>query len=338
MKPFSQNANFVLTLFLALLLGACSPQQSQSEKTGSSDKPTAFRVALITPSSVNDSGWSAMAYEGLLGIKEELGAEIENVVASTAQEIRDAMRSYAQKGVNLIIGHGYEYNQHGIDIGKAFPNTVFASSSGDQTAENVCTFRFALEEGMFLIGYCAGRMTKTGIVGMVGGPEVPSIASTFDAFETGVKLAKPDARVLVAYTGSNDAVFKAKQQTLAFIDQGADFIVHQANAAAQAVFEACRERGILAFGTNSDQSSAAPDVVLGSAVIYAKPVFIELAREVKEGKFQAGVRTRGMMDGAVQVVWNESLKSRISEVILNEIETLSQEIKEGQFKVPMRKF
>jgi basic membrane protein A len=326
---------WIVLIGVAGLLAGCSGEKASP--VGDGAKKT-LKVALITPSPVNDSGWSAMAYRGLEGIRDELKAEVQNVVASTPQDIKDAMRSYAQKGFDLVIGHGYEYNVIGMEVGKDFPNTVFVSSSGDKTATNVGTFRFYLEQAMYVLGSVAAKMSKSGVLGMVGGPNVPSIESTFQAFEAGAKQARGDIRVLKAYTNSNDDVGAAKQQTLAFIDQGADFIIHQANAAAQGVFEACKERHVLALGTNSDQTSAAPDTVLASAVIEAKPVFIELAREVQEGHFKTGVRLRGMADGAISIAWNPGLMSRVTPDVKAMADDLAKRITAGEVTVPKLEF
>lgn len=320
---------------VSLLLASCSNQPQQVPLVES--RPT-FKVALITPGPVNDSGWSALAYRGLAAIQKELGAEIQNVVASSPQDIKDAMRSYAQKGFDLVIGHGYEYNALGLEVAKDFPKTIFVSSSGDKTAANVGVFRFYLEQGTYVLGMVGAKMSKTGVLGMVGGPNVPSIESTFLAFEAGARAVRPDIRVLKAYTNSNSDVGAAKQQTLAFIDQKADFIIHQANAAAGGVFEACKERGVLAFGTNSDQAKAAPDTVLASAVIDAEPVFVELAREIKEGKYVAGVRPRGMKDAAIRIVWNPKLLNRAPGDVRKMVDDTVAKIAAGELDVPKLNF
>ncbi len=334
-----------IPIALFALACGCTGSNKTPTPTGSPEESGAqppvegtLKVALLTPSAVNDSGWSALAYNGLQAIKTELGAETKNAVASTPQEIKDLMRSYGQQNFHLVIGHGYEYNQHGIDIGKDFPGTIFVSSSGDNIAANVGCFRFYLEQGMYVLGAVAAKLSKTGVVAMIGGPEVPSIASTFDGFEQGAKDTRKDIKVLRTFTGSNDDVGKAKAQTLAAIDQGADFVIHQANAAAQGVFEACRERGVLAFGTNSDQAAAAPDVVLASAVIVAEPVFVRLAKAVKEGTYVPEVELVGMTEGAVTVIWNPALLTRVPEDVRGIAHQLSQSILAGETKVTKREF
>lgn len=329
-----QNILLAFSLVGLGAVGGCA----RTSDSDAAQSEASFKVALLTPSSVNDSGGSAMAYEGLMGIKDELGAQINDVVAVSPQERRDAMRSFAQKEFQLVIGHGYEYNQDGIEVGKDFPNTVFVSSSGSQVSSNVGTFRFYLEQGMYVLGAVAAKMSATGVLGMVGGPEVPSIDSTFMAFEAGAKKQRPDIKVLKAYTGSNDDVNKAKQQTLAFIDQGADFIIHQANAAAGGVFEACTERVVFALGTNSDQSSAAPDTVLASAAIVAKPAFVQLAKDIRAGGYRGEVRLVGMDVGAITIKWNPALLSKVPSEVRELARSLEEQIKTGALTVPKQEF
>lgn len=331
-------ALFALAGTLAILAGCTGGSGATDASAETQPDDDTLKVALITPTSVNDSGWSALAYRGLEAIRVNLGAEVSSVVASTPADIEDAMRSFAQKGFDLVIGHGYEYNQHGIKIGKEFPNTVFVSSSGDQTAMNVGAFRFYLEQGTYLLGILAAKMSKSGVIGMVGGPNVPSIESTFQAFEAGAKAERPDITVLKAYTGSNDDIGAAKQQTLAFINRGADVIIHQANAAASGVFEACRERKVWALGTNSDQSSVAPDVVLGSAVIRAETVFTDLAARVRDGKYAGTVELVGVKEGAINVVLNPELLGKIPKEYQDFLTKKFAEIMNGELVVPKLEF
>jgi basic membrane lipoprotein Med (substrate-binding protein (PBP1-ABC) superfamily) len=145
-------------LFLALVVG-CSGGVKDGAGSAKVEDDGVFKVALLTPGSISDSGWNALAYEGLMAIQLELGCEVDNREATDAQ-IKDAMRSYAQKDYDLILGHGYEYNAPGVETAALFPSSVFVSSSGGKTAPNAGAFRFYLEQGFFLAGYMAGSMSR----------------------------------------------------------------------------------------------------------------------------------------------------------------------------------
>ncbi len=331
---------FLWFTVLALALVGCTGGGGGSTTTSSPAAQPAdagFKVALLTPGPVSDAGWSAMAYRGLQAIEKELGAEVNNQQATDAQ-IRDAMRSYAQKGYRLVIGHGFEYNGPGVEVAKDFPNTVFVSSSGAGSSANAGAIRFGLEEGFYLAGMAAALTSKTGRLAMIGGPDVPSIRSTFKAFKAGAEAAKPGIQVSDSFTGKNDDIAAARQATLAALGQGADVVIHQANAAAQGVFDAAKEKGALAFGANLDQNDNPSGVVLASAVIVAEPAFVALARSVKDGSYKGGVQLMAMKDGAIDFVWNPALASRVPPGVAARIDQAKADIKAGKLAVPMDQF
>lgn len=320
--------------------GSTSPTDSSSSSSAPS-APTAegtpFKVALLTPGPVSDAGWNAMAMEGLSAIKEELGAEVSNQEALDAK-IPDAMKSYAQQGFNMVIGHGFEYNEPGHEIAADFPKTVFVSSSGAKSSANSGAIRFYLEQGFYVAGAVSALTSKTGKIAMIGGPDVPSIKSTFRAFEAGAKAAKPSIQVSEVFTGDGQDVAKAKQAALTAIAAGADVLVHQANAAAQGVFDAAKEKNVLAVGANLNQNENPSGVVFCSAIISAKPAFLALAKEVKEGAYKGGVKLFGMQEGAIDFVWNDALKAKVPEAAQKKAESLLADIKSGKLTVPKDEF
>lgn len=325
-----------LALGCLVTIAGCSGAKDEPDPAQTAAAESKLKVALLTPSPISDAGWSAMAYEGLKAVEKELGAEVRNQEAKSAQ-IPDAMRSYAQKGFRIVFGHGYEYNEPSIRVAKDFPETVFVSSSGGHTADNVGAFRFALEEGFFLAGMAAAKLSKSGAVGMVGGDDVPSIRSTFKAFAAGAWSVNPEIKVREVFTGSGSDSAAAKRATLQLIEEGADCIIHQANAAAKGVFDACEEKGVMAFGANSDQNSVSPAIV-ASAVIVAGPAFLELAREVQSGNYKGRIQLMQMGSGAIDFVWNPLWTERIPAEVLDLIAKSKADISAAKLSVPMDEF
>lgn len=296
-----------------------------------------MKVALLTPGSVSDSGWNAMAYEGLQAIQQEMDAQVNNETA-TGAEIRDAMRSYAQDGYHLIIGHGFEYNEPAVEIAPNFPETVFVSSSGAETAANAGAFRFYLEQGFYLAGMLAGRQTESDVVAMIGGDDVPSIRSTFEAFRAGAEAVNSDVEVIESFTGSGSDVTAAKQATLQAINAGADFVIHQANESAQGVFSAAEEQGVKAFGANLNQNRNPTGVVIASPIIVAEPAFLELARQRQAGEYTGTVQLMGMESGAIDFVIRPDYLSSLPQDVRERLETARQQIESGELEVPKREF
>jgi basic membrane lipoprotein Med (substrate-binding protein (PBP1-ABC) superfamily) len=323
----------LLLLCAAVAFSGCSPKKSED----SAEKLGDFKVALITPGPISDAGWNAMAFEGLRAIEQELDATVSNQEAKGAQ-IRDALRSYAQKDYKLVFGHGFEYNEPAVEVAKDFPETVFISSSGGETAPNAGAFRFYLEQGFYLCGYMAGLMSESGVVAMVGGDDVPSIRSTFKGFRAGAMAANPDIQVREVFTGNGTDSAAAKQATLQAIAAGADFVIHQANNAAQGVFGACREKGVFAFGANLDQNANESGIVIASAVINAKPAFLELAKEVKAGRYVGKISLMGMDVGAIGFVPNPVLADKVPAEVKAKLQQVEADIKSGKLTVPKDEF
>jgi basic membrane lipoprotein Med (substrate-binding protein (PBP1-ABC) superfamily) len=278
-----------------------------------------------------------MAYGGLKSIESEMSATVSNQEAGGAK-IKDAMRSYAQQGYKLVFGHGFEYNEPAIEVAKDFPDTVFVSSSGGKTAPNVGAFRFYLEQGFYVAGYLAGLSSKSSVVAMIGGDDVPSIRSTFKAFKAGALFANPKTVVKEIFTGSGQDDAKAKLATLTAIQEGADFVIHQANAAADGVFAACKEKGVWAFGANLDQNTDPSGIIIGSAVINAKPAILKLAQRVASGSFKGEIVLMGMEDDAIDFILNGEKTATLPEGVVEKVIKLRDDIKAGVKIVPKDDF
>lgn len=296
-----------------------------------------FQVALLTPGPISDAGWNAGAYEGLKEIEAKLGAKVSHVQVKTPSEFEEQFRAYGAKGYALCFGHGFEFQDAAARVAHDYPGTVFVTTSGSRTAENLAPIVFEMEQATYLCGLVAGRMSKSARAGMVGGVEIPSIKSTFVAFEAGLKAGNPGARATPVFTGSFEDVAGAKTAALALVDQGCDFLFQNADAAALGVFRAATERGVWAFGANQDQNALAPSV-LASAVLDLPRAFVETARAVKERRFTGKPMRYGLESGVVSFVWNPAVLGRVPAPVIDEVKRTAQLIETGRLVVPRGNF
>ncbi|HEX8169823.1 MAG TPA: BMP family protein, partial [Thermoanaerobaculia bacterium] len=267
-------------------------------------------------------------------IKQQLGAEVSNQETKTPAEIEEGFRSYGQKQFDLAFGHGFEFQDAAKKAGAQYPHTVFVTTSGNTVAQNVAPMRFELEEATYLLGVIAARESKTGKAGLVGGINLPSIASTFLAFKAGAQSVNPKFEVKEIYTGNFDDLGAAKVATLSLINAGCDFIFHQANEAGRGVFQACSERRVRCFGSNKNQNDLAPDVIVASAVVDIPGAFLRMARTVQAKQFKPEIQYFGMKDGIVTLEWNDKLKATLKPDTVAEVARLEQQIKDKTLKVP----
>ncbi|HEY6394782.1 MAG TPA: BMP family protein [Candidatus Binataceae bacterium] len=298
------------------------------------DSSVRFRVALLTPGPVSDAGWNAAAFDGLQLIKKIPDTETAQVQTTSPADFEDAFRDFASRGFNLIFAHGFEYTDTALKVAKLFPKTIFVVTSGSGSSENVASLTFKTEEAAYVEGVIAGGMTRTGIAGAVGGIELPAVKVTFDGFRRGLVSVRPDARLLVSFIGNFEDVGSAKEAALAQVSRGADFLVHNADAAGLGVFQAASQAHIYAFGSNRNQNDVAPDAILASGVADIPKAFVEIANEVRDGRFHPAMIEFGMKEGMVGVVFNPVLVSKIPAAVMDRVRQAERDIIADRIAMP----
>jgi basic membrane lipoprotein Med (substrate-binding protein (PBP1-ABC) superfamily) len=310
-------------------MGACASKDSATG--GKATK--AFRVALLTPGPISDQSWNGGAYAGLMRIKDSLGASVSQIQTKTPAEFEEQFRQYGSQGYNLVFGHGFEYQDAAKRVGPEFPKTIFITTSGSTSGANVAGIEFAFADASYLAGMVAGSITKSNILGVIGGSELPPVKESFAAFQEGARSVNPKVVVLTSYIGNWDDVSAGKEQALAQIARGADIIFQNADAAGLGVFQAAREtKKALVVGSNSNQNAVAPDVTIGSVVIDLPHAFLTVAREVKEGRFQPRVIRLGTSSDVVSLVLNPALSSSIPLNVQGAVDSTRAAMHAGRFK------
>lgn len=327
---------YLFTLIFLAVLSVWQPHTALG-------KDSEFKVALLTPGSISDAGWNALAYDGLKAIERELGAKISHIESRTPADQEEHFWSYGADGYDLVFGHGYEFQDAAKAVGPEFPDTVFITTSGSTILDNVAPVVFELEEATYLLGVIAGMMTTSDKIGVIGGQNIPSINSTFMAFEGGVKSVNPKAEVRRSYVGDWENIGKAKELALAQINEGIDLIFHNADAAGRGVFDAAETNQksgnmVYCFGSNRDQSKVSPTTILANAVISPK-AFVQVAQAVKDGTFKAQSLPMKMSDDeAISLVYNPKLLDKIPADVKQKVEDVKKQILAKALEVPRIKF
>lgn len=267
-----------------LLLAGCAGGDAKVQATQE------FRVALLTPGPISDQSWNAAAHTGLLNIRDSLGATVRHVQTRTPAEFEENFRQYGAQGFTLVFGHGFEFQDAAQRVGPEYPRTTFVTTGGTGTGPNIAAMSFAFDEPSYLAGIAAAAVSRTGVLAVIGGTELPPVRASFDAFTAGARSVNPAIAVLTAYIGNWDDAGAGKEQTLALIARRADVIFQNADAAGLGIFQAVREaRNVWVIGSNADQNGIAPAVTLGSVVIDVPRAFFLIADEVKSGQFEPRV-------------------------------------------------
>ena len=308
MKKFA----WFLTLLLALsvVLSACgTPAATQApapvateapaqptEAPAVTEAPAAtqasaaepFKVAVVMPSAKNDLAFSQSMYDALLRVQEEMGADQFQFVFSENMFVVDdaaaAIRDYASQGYNLIIAHGSQYGSSLQEIAPDFPETSFAWGTTVDTfgQPNIFAYEAASQEGGFVNGAMAATLSKSNVIGVVGPIETGDAKLYVDGFKAGVLSVKPDAKVNVNYIGSFSDTALAAEAANTHISAGADVLTGTAQMVVGAIGKA-KDSNVLWFGTQSNQTSLAPSIVVASQVYHWEGILKEMIALIQSG-------------------------------------------------------
>jgi basic membrane protein A and related proteins len=289
-----------------------------------------IRVGLVTPGSVADAAWNSGAWEGLQLIRDSLDLAVSHVEARTPSEQAEALRTYAAQGYDLVFAHGFEFQDPAERVSEQYPNTIFIITSGRRAVGNVAPLIFRLEEASYLAGMVAAGLSRTHVLGFVGGIELPPIEAAYQGWVNGARAVDSGVQTRKIYLNSFDDAAAGREAALALIRVGADMFHHNADAAALGVFQAAKETpGVYLFGSNEDQTRLAPKRVVGSAVIDLPRAFLMVAAEVKQGAFRPRVEAFGLKSGVVRYVPNPDLESMVHETLQSRVQAAADSITSG---------
>jgi basic membrane protein A len=262
----------VLLAALALVAAACS----------SDDSAEGFRIAIVAPSASNDLAFTQSMVDSANRIE---GAEIAVTDGTfVVEDAAVAIRDYASEGYDLVIAHGSQYGGSLQEIAPDFPEVSFAWGTAADTfgLPNVFSYEAASDQGGEVMGKMAAALSQSANVGIVGPIEVGDAKLYVDGFAAGVMAQNPSATVNINYIDSFSDVALASEAAQSLISAGADVLSGTAQMTVGAVGVAKTE-DVLWFGTQSNQTSLAPEIVVASQVYHWENMLNEMIGKIKDG-------------------------------------------------------
>ena len=322
------TALLILSLALGLLAGCGPAQQEENDR---------LTLALVVAGTFGDrsfydsskSGCDKLASEGIVTLKTiECGNE------NHTQRIRDAADS-----ANVVVLVGWEFYEVET-IAPSYPDVrfIWVDNATGAPVANVLNVVYAQNEGSFLAGYIAAKMSKSGVVGAVGGEDSATINDFIVGYSQGAKYANPDVKVEVQYANTYDDPVVGKDCAMALHDKGADVVFQIASKTGDGVFEAAREGGFYAIGVDSDQKYIAPDVILCSMCKQVGQSVYTAVKQYAEKGDDCGLFgttwTADMASGLVGLGYGEDgAVQQVSDELKAEAEALKEKIVSGEIQV-----
>ena len=325
-----------LLLVFAMILSAfaltgCSKDNGEGEE---------LTVSIVVSSAFGDKSFNDSAKEGADKLAQDYGVKIKTIECQE-ENFKQYMVQAAEES-DIVVPVGWQFYEI-PEVAKEYPDTKFIwvdnEAEGIADLPNVLCITYAQNEGSFLAGYIAAKMSKSGVVGAVGGEQNTTIDDFIVGYRQGALYANPDIKVVTNYANTYEDPAKGKECALALHNQGADVIFQIAGNTGNGVFAAAQEAGFYVIGVDQDQKISAPE--------YDKQIICSMKKEVglsiydtiktfiEEEKWEgARVWTADMATGYVSIAYgNEDSEQQISDAIKSEVEEIAGKIVSGDIVV-----
>jgi basic membrane protein A len=275
----------------------------------------AFRIAVVMPSAKTDMSFSQSMFDALKAVQKEMGGEAALQIAYSEDMFKvpdaaAAIRDYASQGFNIVIAHGSQYGSSVQEIAKDFPKTAFAWGTHVDTfgLPNVYAYTAAAEQGGYVNGVLAARLTKTKVIGVTGPVEIGDAKTYISGFTQGVASVDPNIRVAKTWTGSFSDVALMAEAAKTQIAAGADILTGSSQSVVGSIGAAKSKGKVLWFGTQHNQAPLAPELVVASQQYDWTGVLKEMIKQNKAGKLGGETYVAELKNGGLKIVYNPSFK------------------------------
>src|SRR5256885_9667597 len=314
---------FVTLLLLSSLVFA---GQACNRATYGADDPSKIRVGIVfdiggkDDRSFNAAAWNGVkcAESGTLPDgktscdKPPLNVIVRDVEPGNPVSIEPAMRAFAERGYDLVIGVGFAQGPIMQNVARDYPNIHFAiidgvifEDDGKTPKANVASLVFKEHEGSYLVGLIAAMTSKTGKLGFIGGMDIGLIHRFEGGYEEGAKAANLNIQVIQNYVGVTDGAWnnrgKGKEIALSQIDKGADVIFTAAGNSGLGAFDAVEQAGMengrarrFVIGVDSNQNMVKPGFVLTSMVKRVDNAVYDIVKDEVNHRFKGGLHVFGL--------------------------------------------
>lgn len=311
---------------LVAVLGSAAAITAIGSNPALADK---LKVAIVMPGNITDKSWSQAGYEGINQAGEALDLDVAYSEKIAQPDQAEAIADYARRGYKVVIGHGGEFQEAAERVARKYPETIFVVNNGHEAKDNIATADFNYRQFGYVMGYIAGKMSKTGKAGWIGAQKIKFSTDLNDSFIIGFKDAG-GKEVFTAWTNDWDDIAKGKEAALSQIAQGADVVFPTMDNAVIGSLQACKEKGVWGFGLYYDAIVDWPDTVVQSAIFDIKGVMKSYLTLAKAGKLEGKNYNFDLSkpDGARIGTFHSAIPADV----VAEVNGLIDKMKSGEFK------
>ncbi len=337
---------------VAIFSSACSNAGYGAAEQGKIRVGIVFDIGGKDDRSFNAAAWAGAKCaatgnwpDGTSCGKSALPIVLRDIEPGNPTSIEPAMRAFAERNYDLIIGIGFAQTPIIELVARDYPNIRFAIVDGVSNLPNVASLVFKEHEGSYLVGMLAAKTSKTGTIGFLGGMDIGLIHRFKGGYEEGARAVNPNIRVIPNYVGVTDAAWnnpgKGKEIALAQIGKGADVIFTAAGNSGLGAFDAVEQAGKqdgrathFVIGVDANQNMVKPGFVLTSMVKRVDNAVYSIVQDVMNGQFKSGFHVYGLLEDGVGYAMDANNKDLITPEMIKQVEEAKKRIVSGEIKVP----
>ena len=284
-----------------------------------------------------DKSFNQGVYDGVERFKKETGIEYREFEVTNETQREQALRRMAQRGANPILGVGFAQAGPMEVVAKEFPDVKFTLIDGVVDLPNVQSVVFKEQEGSFLVGLLAAMASETGVVGFVGGMDIPLIRRFACGYEQGAKHASASVDVVQNMTGTTPSAWndpgRGSELAKGQFDRGVDVVYAAAGGTGVGVYQAAKDGGKLAIGVDSNQNYLHPGTMLTSMLKRVDVAAYNAYKEAMDGTWKPGFKVLGLAEEGVGWALDENNESLISDEMKAAVKQASDDILAGKITV-----
>lgn len=341
--------SLLLALAMILCLAACGGNNEETEPSGEpadqSEESTnpqaevppedALTVALVVAGTFGDRSFYDSSKAGCDLLVSNCAVELKTIECNNEGHTQQIYNAADEAQIVVLVGWEF-YDVE--TIAPEYPDVKFIwiDNATSAPVENVLNITYAQNEGSFLAGYAAAKLSETGVIGAVGGEDSATINDFIVGYKQGAAYANPDIKVEVQYANTYDDPAVGKDCALALHDKGADVVFQIASKTGDGVFQAAQEAGFYAIGVDFDQKFIADDVIICSMVKEVGKSIYDAVSAYLDGDNSRWGTTwiADMANGYIRLGYGEDgATQQISDSVKKDIDKLADQIIDGELVV-----
>ncbi len=295
-------------------------------------KAEPLKIAFAYVGPVGDGGWTFAHDNARKALEKEFGDKIVTSFVENVPEGADAervVRDMATQGNKLIFGTSFGYMEPMLKVAPDFKDVKFEHATGYKQADNMRTYNSRTYEGAYMAGVIAGKMSKTGTLGVVASVPIPEVIRNINAFTLGAQSGNPKIKTKVVWVNEWFNPPKETEAATSLINGGADILFQ--NTDSPAVLKTAQDKGKRAFGWDSDMTAYGPKAHLASSIINWTPYYIKATKDALEGTWKSeGDTEYGVKEGAIDLV---SIAEDVPADVKAKVEEVKAGLKDGSFVI-----